>query len=168
VFLNLWVTSPLRLSDAFTGATHPNPAYQMFKFTFITAAKLQLWSSNKDSNPAYQMFKFTFITAAKLQLWSSNKDSFMVVVTTTWGVLKGYSLRKVEKHCSVWYYLLRRARRYPEATWLHPMSSASCRNKNFSFYHKAFCIKSFVEAHVVGLWSQWKPFNEGDCVPGRS
>ena len=40
--------------------------------------------------------------AAKLQLSSSNKNNFMVGVTTTWGsVSKGRSIKKVENHCSV-------------------------------------------------------------------
>jgi hypothetical protein len=36
---------------------------------------------------------------AKLQLKSSNENNFMVGVTTMWvTILKGHSIRKVEKH----------------------------------------------------------------------
>lgn len=45
-----------------------------------------------------------FIIVAKLKLWSSNKIVLRSEVTTTWGaVLKGCSIRKVEKLCSRTY-----------------------------------------------------------------
>ena len=48
-----------------------------------------------------KIFKLWFITVAKLQLWSSNKNNFTIGVTTTWEiVLKCHSIRKVETHCS--------------------------------------------------------------------
>ena len=48
--------------------------------------------------PSYHIFTLWFMTVAKLQLQSSNKNNFMVGVPTT--VLKGHSIRKVENHCS--------------------------------------------------------------------
>ena len=48
-----------------------------------------------------QIFTLRFITVAKLQLWSSNKNHLMAGATTTRGTLfKCCSIRKVENHCS--------------------------------------------------------------------
>jgi hypothetical protein len=82
-----------------------------------------------------------YITVARLQLWSNNKNSFMVCVlggvTTPWGsVLKGGSIRKNESHqrrgilagydfdkasgfpFGLWVGLC------PQNTWWHPLHRA--------------------------------------------
>ena len=48
----------------------------------------------------YKIFTLWFTTVAKLQLWISSEILLWLGVPTTWGtVLKGHSIRKVEKHC---------------------------------------------------------------------
>jgi hypothetical protein len=47
--------------------------------------------------PSYQIFTLWFITAAKLQLWSSNENNF-IIRSHNMRKLKGYSLRKVENY----------------------------------------------------------------------
>lgn len=62
-----------------------------------------LWSFGDRGQTTIKKHTFTmrFITTAKLQLWSRNKNNFMVGVTTTWGtVLKGHGIRKFENHCN--------------------------------------------------------------------
>ena len=49
------------------------------------------------------IFTFGFITVAKSQLWSSREIISSLWVRTAWGtVLKGWNIRKVEKHCCGW------------------------------------------------------------------
>ena len=59
---------------------------------------LFIWITNK-------IFTLWFTTVAKLQLWVISEILLWLGVTTTWGtVLKGHSIRKVEKHCSRGYF----------------------------------------------------------------
>ena len=48
----------------------------------------------------YKIFTLWFTTVVKLQLWISSEILLWLGVTTAWGtVLKGHSIRMVEKHC---------------------------------------------------------------------
>ena len=48
----------------------------------------------------YKIFTLWFTTVAKLQLWISSEILLWLGVHTAWGtVLKGHSIRMVEKHC---------------------------------------------------------------------
>ena len=59
---------------------------------------LFIWITNK-------IFTLWFTTVAKLQLWISSEILLWLGVPTTWGtVLKGHSIRMVEKHCSRGYF----------------------------------------------------------------
>lgn len=51
-----------------------------------------------------QIFTLQFIMVTKLKLLSSNENDFMaggLVITTLGTVLKGYSVRKIENHCTI-------------------------------------------------------------------
>lgn len=49
---------------------------------------------------AYQTFTLWFITAEKVQVWSSHKNNFIVGVTTTWEtMLNGWCFRKAGNSC---------------------------------------------------------------------
>ena len=53
----------------------------------------------------YKIFTLWLTTVAKLQLWISSEILLWLGVPTTWGtVLKGHSIRMVEKHCSRGYF----------------------------------------------------------------
>ena len=53
----------------------------------------------------YKIFTLWFTTVVKLQLWISSEILLWLGVPTPWGtVLKGHSIRMVEKHCSRGYF----------------------------------------------------------------
>jgi hypothetical protein len=53
----------------------------------------------------YKIFTLWFTIVAKLHLWISSGILLCLGVPTTWGtVLKGHSIRMVEKHCSRGYF----------------------------------------------------------------
>ena len=66
-----------------------------------------LWGESNDFfiRFTYKIFTLWFTTVAKLQLWISSEILLWLGVPTTWGtVLKGHSIRMVEKHCSRGYF----------------------------------------------------------------